>query len=417
MARKYTKTKIQGVFKEVTKYGLTYVIKFRDEFGITRDKVVGKSWEGFTLDDAYQALKEKREEKKILVGKIKKPKDKIVYSKFQLMADKYFEDKEALATKENHVDIKEKQYKTFKNISREKSTWRNFWAHADLVKVNFSKVNEDHVLFHMEEMKIRGGKEKKGYSQQTCYNAYVLANSIFKHAKENRLIPKTQPNPFYFELEADRKRFSRPKNKSRKRFLAEEEAQELINYIAKFEKVNDRDFCIAMLSLVTGARPQSILTLKVEDFNLKIKQVRLFDFKRKKFFNSNLNTSLVELLKEQVKGRDGEEYIFYYRKPLVYLKNYPVSVKSAIKKLFNEGLHKGEEKVVPYTFRHTFSNILIHTRNVPIDRVSRALNHATVTTTEQNYLTRDTQEMQEDIEGLGEMFMAHMVEAMEGEED
>ena len=68
------------------------------------------------------------------------------------------------------------------------------------------------------------------------------------------------------------------------------------------------------------------------------------------------------------------------------MSRFPKEVKHLIHKFFNQELEDEDEKVVIYTFRHTFANMLLQVKKLPVAEVSHLLNHASIQTTTENYI-------------------------------
>jgi len=387
-------TNIPGVFVRKGKKNDTYYIRYRDEHGKSKNQSVGH----ITKYEAKKLLDEKKKNKK---ERLNDPEahfaTRIKAIKFSDLASFYFDYKTKKADEEENTDIKDKQHKTMQNVKRETSLYNNFWKDSDIDRSKFSLVQEKHVIEFLSK------QLHHNYAPQSCYNALALARSMFKLGIEEKLLVRSTINPFVFLHEADRKRFQKPKNANRKLFLTEPQAREFVEYIK--DNVIHKHLCIAMTSLLTGARPNSVLTLKIEDLNFNSSLIRLYDYKRKMFYNAPFPLKLQKLMQKHTSKRKKDEYVFFNENPLVYLKSYPKSIKRAMNFLFNNDKDESEERVVPYTLRHTFANLLLHVRKIPIDQVSRALNHSSVTTTEKHYITRSDQELKEEISDFEDMFL------------
>ena len=370
------KTKIAGVYQNIGKKDTTYYIRYRVGDKVETEKV-GKKSEGWTVDKAYKVLKERKS-----LDPFKKTeelqKKRVQSPSFHFLAQKYFEKFKALAEEEAMLPKTEKTAKTLKNIKREESQYRKFWGGWQLKIVPLDRVKTDHVKTYLLAM-------KETYSDKTIYNALTLAKSILKHTKEYY----SGENPFVFKDEVNKKRFSKPKNNARKRYLSEEETRFLLDYMK--QNATHQNYTIVLTSLATGARPDSVLNIKIEDINFQKRELKLYDFKRKMYYTTRLTHELERAFRRQMSGRSKREYLFFSEesKGLKQLSEYPRSIKRILDKLFNEGLEENEEKVIPYTFRHTFANLLLQVHKVPVFDVSKLLNHASVQTTIDNYIDFD----------------------------
>ena len=109
---------------------------------------------------------------------------------------------------------------------------------------------------------------------------------------------------------------------------------------------------------------------------------------------------LEKALLQQINKRSKSEYLFYSSKSkgLKAISEYPKSIGRILDTLFNNVKEEGEERIVPYTFRHTFANLLLQVHKVPIFDVSAMLNHASVETTIKNYIEFNNESVIKDLE-------------------
>ncbi len=367
------KTKIAGVYQRVGKNDTTYYIRYRVADSVKTEKI-GKKSEGCSVDKAYQVLKERKN-----IDNFRKieqlQKRKNTNLSFHILAQKYFIKMRELAQEEEFLPKTEKIAKTLKNIKREESIYRNFWKDWELKIVPLNRVTKEQVTKYLFS-------KKNKYSDKTIYNGLTLARSIIKHTKEFY----SGDNPFIFEDELNKKRFSKPKNNARKKFLSNEDSNLLLSYMK--ENSSHQNYTIVLTSLTTGARPDSVLNIKIEDINFQKKELKLYDFKRKIYYTTRLTLELEKALREQISKRSKREFLFYSKKSkgLKQLTEYPRSITKIFDKLFNKDLDEAEERVMPYTLRHTFANLLLQVHKVSVFDVSKLLNHASVQTTIDNYI-------------------------------
>jgi len=211
-------------------------------------------------------------------------------------------------------------------------------------------------------------------------NALALAKSILKHTEYDI------NNPFDFKYIDNKKQFKKRIN-ARKRFLSVDECKLLVE--AAKEELEKQNYILVMTNLLTGARPDSVLHLKMQNVNLKDDEITFFDFKRKMYYTVPLDGKLGVLLGEWMKnGDEDREYVFYSAKSkgVKAMSQFPREIGRLLDKLFNTDLRKDEERVVLYTLRHTFANILLQEKKLPLAEVSYLLNHASIQTTIENYI-------------------------------
>jgi len=365
------KTNIAGVYKNVGKKDTTFYIRYRLNERVETEKV-GKASEGMTAEEAYKILQTRKTQD--IRKKVKeKELNKSTSTAFHSLATLYFKKMRDLAEDEKNIEETEKVNKTFKNIMKEESVYRNFWGKWAFLKIPLNRLTEDHVKKFLIEM-----REK--YSAKSISNALILAKSIIKHTNYKG------SNPFLFKEESNKKMFKKPKN-NRKRYLSEKECKILLNEL----KDNKQNYLIVLLSLTTGARPNSVINLKIQDFNFNKGEITLFDFKRKMHYTTKATKEVLKLVKNYSKDRKRNEFLFYTKETQgkKILSEYPRSINRTMDKLFNQNLEEGEERVVPYTLRHTFANLLLQVQKMPVFDVSQLLNHASVQTTIDHYIDFD----------------------------
>jgi integrase len=385
-----TKTNIQGVFKNIGKKDTTYYIRYRINDRVETEKV-GKMSDGMTADQAYQILKERKTQD--LRTKVEEKKSaKANNSTLQNLTKKYFKKMTTLAQEEKNLEQKDKTAKTFTNIKKEESIYRNFWSSWEYINLPLNRIKEKHIKDFLL-------KQREKYSHKSIYNARMLAKSIIKHTDYQGL------NPFDFKDENTQKMFKHKSN-ARKRYLDEFDCKVLLNHFR--EKSTLQNYIMVLMSLTTGARPNSVISLKIEDIDFNKRELRFYDFKRKMYYSTIINKELYKLLLEITSERARSEYIFKSnvskgKKPL---SEYPREIGKELNILFNDNALEGEERVVPYTFRHTFANLLLQVHKMPIFDVSALLNHASVETTIKNYITFNNDSVAAQLEIFGEKLIS-----------
>jgi len=358
------KTNIQGVYQIIGKKDTTYYIRYRSLDKVVTEKV-GKKSDGMTTQKAYEILQEYK------THDVRKKKT-ILKKTFDDLAKLYFEIMYKLAKEEEDLEEPQKVHKTTKNIKKEESIYNNFWKAWNLRRVEFSRVKEEHVRTFIT-------KQKEKYSDKSIYNAMMLARSILKHTNYNG------ENPF--NIKKNNKNMIKKRN-ARKRFLSIGEVQLLLE--AARDRLAEQSQLLILMAITTGARPASIINLKNKDINFPNKKITFYDFKRKMNYTVPLPSKLIEPLKQHKKGR-GNDYLFYssksaQKKPM---SEFPREIQKLLDELFNRV--DDDERVVVYSFRHTFANILLQVKKVPIQEVSHLLNHASIQTTIDNYINMEDQ--------------------------
>ena len=397
MSTKFYKTKYPSVYYiNSKKQGKVFYIKYKVN-NISKRKRVGSELEGFTAEKALKELLKIKEQDTYTRIQKERSKTKNSNPSFHFLVIYYFKKMEELAKQEEHLPIKERQYKTLQNIKKEKSIYNSFFKDFKYKLIPIKQLNKEQVKNYI----IKKQKEE-GYSQKYCYNALTFCKSVFKHTQELHNLKEDQ-NPFKFSTKQDRQKFEKAKTNARQRFLTPQECNLLLDYLKNHDTY--QNYLIVYLSLITGARPNTILNIQLKDINLQQNFLNLYDFKRKMYYKIKITQKTADLIKKQIAGRKQKDlYLFYNNKKgqgEQSLKSYPRPIKRILDNMFNKN-SKEEEKIVPYSFRHTFANILLHYKNVNVFYVSKLLNHADINTTIKNYLTYNTEDTKEILQNLEE---------------
>lgn len=159
----------------------------------------------------------------------------------------------------------------------------------------------------------------------------------------------------------------------RERILSTNEVQELYKLL-ETEKITTKIF--AYLSLTTGARAESILSLQMKNLNIESKTVLLKDYKRNISYSGTLSDEVIELLKSNFKSHRPNVYLTSMtKKKLSYSAMYARFIK--VLSPFNEGIkkHDRKNKIVMHSLRHTFaSHLTMNGTNAKI--VQSMMNHS-----------------------------------------
>lgn len=364
---KLEKTRYPSVYKRVGINDTSFIIKYKIA-GKLNEEVVGKESDGTTAKKASEILEVRKNhnlDKKVEVANSVKAK-----KSFQNLAKSYFDNLYLKANEESEIEDKAKKNKTFKNIKREESVYKKFWGDWNLKVLPIAKIKQDQVLKHVI-------LKKATYSDKSVYNALTVAKSIMKHTSKEH---SDLNNPFLIDEYKKVK-----KNNNRKEYLTQIQCSMLLNHLRDYSTF--KNYVLVLTSLMTGARPNSVLTLKVADIDFRKNEITFYDYKRKMEYHSKITKELALNLKKQVEDLKRQDYVFFNNNPSVAYSSYPSSIQTVLDKLFNAEKDKDEERIVPYTFRHTFANLLLQVHKVPVFEVSQLLNHANISTTIDHYIT------------------------------
>lgn len=136
------------------------------------------------------------------------------------------------------------------------------------------------------------------------------------------------------------------------------------------------------LSLSTGARLRSVLTISKADVNLKSNTITIKNHKSNRTYNGYLHPKYKALIEERMKTISPIDYLVN-GKPTEMCRTAVAKVFSPIfNKNFNDGLDEGDSKrrVVVHTLRHTFASQLA-IQGVPIYTIMRLMDHSDISQT------------------------------------
>jgi len=341
------KTKYQGVFyREAVTNGKpdkTYYIVFKDTHNKTVETKIGKESEGVRANYCNQKRNEiitkQRLGEDLPAIAIKKKKHIIT---LDMAAEKFFKEREMQNKDNAHTQSK-----------------YNNWIAPVLGKMDID-------LIGLEE--VRGLQEslvKKEYAAATINFTINLLHAIVNYAIENKLSTTVHnPTKKLKQLKVDN---------ARDRYLTKEECQRLL------EAVEDEPVLrlFVRLSLSTGGRLETILSICKKDIDFTNKIIALKDHKNASSYRGFINDDLTSYVNEYCK----------YLKPNDKLITMPVrtlrrQLSNIFADLFNADLDKNDRKnrVVIHTLRHTFASLLA-IQGTPIFTIQKLMNHQDIKTT------------------------------------
>lgn len=209
---------------------------------------------------------------------------------------------------------------------------------------------------------IQKQKQSDGYAPQTNNHILQLVKTIFNEAIKSEI---TKINP------CDGLQWLKVNN-DRERFLSSSEIDLL------FGNIEDKEvFLFTKLALITGARMQSILSIKKKDIDFKNKMITIQDFKNGSFYKGFFNNEVGELLTIRVKDLVINDSVVRYTKVMIQKR-----LTKILNELFNDGLDVKDAKnrVVIHTLRHTFASHLA-INGTPIYTIQKLMNHKSINMT------------------------------------
>jgi len=341
------KTQFSGVYYITTitndKEDKIYYIRYRDGNNQAREIKVGKHSEGVRANYCNQKrneiLTKQRLGEDLPAIAIKKKKHIIT---LDAAAEKFFKEREMQNKDNAHTQSK-----------------YNNWIAPVLGKMDID-------LIGLEE--VRGLQEslvKKEYAAATINFTINLLHAIVNYAIENKLSTSVHnPTKKLKQLKVDN---------ARDRYLTKEECQRLL------EAIEDEPVLrlFVRLSLSTGGRLETILSICKKDIDFSNKTIALKDHKNASSYRGFINDDLTSYVNKYCKDLKPNDKLITM--PVRTLRR---QLSNIFADLFNVDLDKNDRKnrVVIHTLRHTFASLLA-IQGTPIFTIQKLMNHQDIKTT------------------------------------
>ncbi len=339
-----TRTKYQGVYYRDNQHNdRVFYIQYKDLNGKLIRKKIGTKSEG--ISPIY--CKKLRDQ--ILV-KLRLGEDAPVQSKssaktLKEVSDEYFEDSEARS--------KNKLQSVY-------STHLSFLDNEPITAIDKDVIEK----LKSSKAKEISPKTKRILSPKTVNNILALLSAILNWAEEERDYIKSVPKFKKYSI-----------NNSRERFLSKDEINTLYGSIENSGlPTTQRLLLFTKISLFTGARLGSVITIKGKDINRTNKTITLQNHKTNGTYTAFVPTDLMDSIPPL--------------KPLEKLidvsdpKQIQRPLQGILDKLFNVGLNADDRKdrVVVHSLRHTFASHLA-INGTPIHKIMRLMDHSDISMT------------------------------------
>jgi len=342
-----------GLYKYPMENGdITYIYTYKDSSGKMREVKAGRHSDGCRIADIRNQRrdaisKDKNRPEPLLLQK--KRKKEIIT--FQDLADRYYTDKAKMKSYQDSIN-----------------------KYNDKIKPLFGNKNVLSIKF--EDLEQFQADLLEAYAPATVNYFTAIIRAIFKHAQYRDIIDNTKAIDKVKQLPLDNKR---------ERVLSAREAILLLQSIEH----NKKAYLFAMISLLTGARPDAVISLRKLDVNTRRKEITFKAMKKRPKYTNPIGKRLLPILREWIKDLEADEYLFFRENPKLDKKNH-ISYQSILDRiqpkmdrLFNVGLEPNDRinRVTLYTFRHTFATYLAY-RGLDAFSLMAAMNHASVKMTE-----------------------------------
>jgi integrase len=352
------KTKYTGVYyrenqQEEKIFYITYKIGAR----LKREKI-GSNKEGITA--AYCS---KMRAKQTSIDRLKDdaPLNIKIIPSFDEVANEYFEYKKDRPDNENN-----------------KGRYNNHLK-AALGKLKLNEIDSDIVNNLIKKKKTEiSSKTNKTYAPKTLNDMINLTGTIFNYAINQKEIKVINP------ISSHRVEKLKVDN-DRERYLDTNEIKKLFEYLETRkgkDYVNEYILLFVKLSLSTGARLTSVLTITKADINLKQETITIKNHKSNRTYTGHMHSSLKILLEDRIKDLSPIDYVISGTPKVISRTAINKVLQPVFDELFNRGLAKDDRKrrVVIHTLRHTFASLLA-IDGTPIYTIKKLMDHSDINQT------------------------------------
>jgi len=359
------KTKFTGVFyNETIKNGKVFYIRYKLNGKPIRDKI-GSDKEGVTA--AYAS---KIRAKRTSIDRLKDDAPMLLNQK--------------LPTFDECFNL---YFKSIENKSDSQNTKRRYELH---VKSTFGHIKIDDITTQMIEdfkqkaKKLKSQKTSREYAPKTINDWINIIGTVF-----NYMISKKDLN---VKNPAHAAKIEREKvDNDRERYLELNEIKKIWNALDNRQEFFDNQIrddvtenvkIFFALSLSTGARLRSVLTISKADINLNSNTIIIKNHKSNRTYNGYIHPVYKELISKRIENLSPIDYLVNSSTEELSRNSINKVLQPIFDKLFNEGLKPEDSKrrVVIHTIRHTFASQLA-IQGTPIYTIMKLMDHADISQT------------------------------------
>ena len=356
------KTKYTGVYYRDTKtndriFYITYKLKGK----MYRDKV-GSSKEGIT---AVYASKIRA--KRISVDRLKDDAPMLKNKEIPTF-DKCFK---------MYIESIDGKSDTINTANRYKLHVKDTFGHLKMDEISTEQLD----LFKKQSRTKKSLKTGRQYAPKTINDWLDIVNTVYNYMINKHDLDINSP--------ANGKRLEREKvDNNRERYLETNEIEKLWEVLenrvgSNYKKyVTENMKVFLALSLSTGARLRSVLTICKADVNLKTDTITIKNHKSNRTYNGYLHPRYKELIENRMKNISPVDYLVNGKKTELHIVSVHKVFTPILNDNFNVGLDEGDAKrrVVIHTLRHTFASQLA-IQGTPIYTIMRLMDHADISQT------------------------------------
>lgn len=278
-------------------------------------------------------------------------------------------------------------YKSIENKSDSLNTKRRYELH---VKSTFGHIKIDDITtqmvddFKLKAKKLKSLKTGREYAPKTINDWINIIGTVF-----NYMISKKDMN---IKNPAIATKVEREKvDNDRERYLELDEIKKIWDALDNRQEYFDNQIrdevtenikVFLALSISTGARLRSVLTISKADVNLNSNTVIIKNHKSNRTYNGYIHSVYKEIIAKRIEKLSPIDYLVNSSPNELNRVAINKVLQPIFDKLFNQGLKVEDSKrrVVIHTLRHTFASLLA-IQGTPIYTIMRLMDHADISQT------------------------------------
>jgi integrase len=278
-------------------------------------------------------------------------------------------------------------YKSIETKSDSSNTKRRYELH---VKPTFGHIKIDDITsqmvedFKIKSKKLKSQKTTREYSPKTINDWINIIGTVF-----NYMISKKDLN---IKNPANAAKIEREKvDNDRERYLELSEIKNIWNALDNRQELFDNKInddvtenikVFLALSLSTGARLRSVLTISKADVNLNSNTVIIKNHKTNRTYNGYIHPIYRDLILKRIEKLSPVDYLVNGSSEELNRNSINKVLQPIFDNLFNQGLKIDDRKrrAVIHTLRHTFASQLA-IAGTPIYTIMKLMDHSDISQT------------------------------------
>lgn len=272
----------------------------------------------------------------------------------------------------------------FESIEEQSDTKNSIGRYNNHLKPKLGNLKLNEITPDTVEKLIKAKKKSispktgRHYAPKTINDMINLTGAIFNYAIEKKKYKVINP--------IANKGVKKEKiDNDRERYLDSDEVKDLVEYLENREGkeyVNEYIMLFVKLSLSTGARLTSVLTITKADINLKQRTIIIKNHKSNRTYTGYIHPTLKPLLEKRMKGLRPIDYIISGTPSVMDRTSINKVLQPIFDDMFNQGLpiDDAKRRVVIHTLRHTFASLLA-INGTPIYTIKKLMDHSDISQT------------------------------------